>query len=334
MLERDHDNIRAAMDRAVAIPDASTAIRIGFGDVALLAEARPPHRGEAPARGHRQQPWSRDDPVLRARLMEALGGVGWWMGDLETLERAYTEALGLWREIGDQKEIANALYNHSFTYAVSTDISVPTRRAWAGPRSRRRFGIYREIGDERGEANVLWGIGNYEYFEADGRSRGRIVPGRAGDLPARRRPDDGGVGAPHARQRQGPPGSGRRGRATDRGGAAAVPRKSATWPGSRSRSTTSRRSPSPMTTCRALPACGAPRARCRRPAESSWPTWWTSSTSSTRGRTPGASMDPDELERYAREGRAMSLDETVAYALDMPVSEVPGPHEHAGGPPG
>jgi len=41
-------------------------------------------------------------------------------------------------------------------------------------------------------------------------------------------------------------------------------------------------------------------------------------------------MDPDELERYAREGRLMSVDETVAYALDMPVAEVPGPHEHAG----
>ena len=45
-------------------------------------------------------------------------------------------------------------------------------------------------------------------------------------------------------------------------------------------------------------------------------------------------MEPDEFERYAREGRLMSLDETVAYALDMPVSEVPGPHEHVGGSPG
>ena len=42
-------------------------------------------------------------------------------------------------------------------------------------------------------------------------------------------------------------------------------------------------------------------------------------------------MEPDELERYAREGRAMSLDETVAYALEMPVDELPGPHEHVGG---
>jgi hypothetical protein len=41
-------------------------------------------------------------------------------------------------------------------------------------------------------------------------------------------------------------------------------------------------------------------------------------------------MSPDELETYAREGRLMSVDETVAYALDIHVTEVPGPHEHAG----
>ena len=42
-------------------------------------------------------------------------------------------------------------------------------------------------------------------------------------------------------------------------------------------------------------------------------------------------MDPDELERYAREGRALSLDESVAYALEIPVDELAGPHEHVGG---
>jgi hypothetical protein len=46
------------------------------------------------------------------------------------------------------------------------------------------------------------------------------------------------------------------------------------------------------------------------------------------------SMDRDELERYAAEGRALSLDEAVAYALDMPVEELPGPHDHVGGTPG
>ena len=45
-------------------------------------------------------------------------------------------------------------------------------------------------------------------------------------------------------------------------------------------------------------------------------------------------MDPATLDRYAAEGRAMSLDEAVAYALEMPVEALPGPHDHAGGRPG
>jgi hypothetical protein len=45
-------------------------------------------------------------------------------------------------------------------------------------------------------------------------------------------------------------------------------------------------------------------------------------------------MDPAELERYGAEGRAMSLDESVAYALEIPVDTLPGPHEHVGGTPG
>ena len=52
---------------------------------------------------------------------------------------------------------------------------------------------------------------------------------------------------------------------------------------------------------------------------------------STTGRTRAASMDPAELERYALDGRAMTLDESVAYALEMPVDQLPGPHEHVGG---
>ena len=47
-----------------------------------------------------------------------------------------------------------------------------------------------------------------------------------------------------------------------------------------------------------------------------------------------ASMDPAELERYAGLGRSMTLDESVAFALDMPIDELPGPHEHVGGSPG
>ena len=63
-------------------------------------------------------PWSRDDPRLRARLMEALGGVCWWQGDIAEMTERYREALELWLSIGDEAEIANAYYNASFEFAV------------------------------------------------------------------------------------------------------------------------------------------------------------------------------------------------------------------------
>jgi hypothetical protein len=36
-----------------------------------------------------------------------------------------------------------------------------------------------------------------------------------------------------------------------------------------------------------------------------------------------------DIEQYAREGRAMTLDESVAYALEVPIDEL-APHDHAG----
>ena len=58
----------------------------------------------------------------------------------EPLDPSYEEALEIWRAIGDKREIANALYNHSFIYAVSRDVAnadpdgVRARRAGRGTR--------------------------------------------------------------------------------------------------------------------------------------------------------------------------------------------------------
>jgi hypothetical protein len=40
-------------------------------------------------------------------------------------------------------------------------------------------------------------------------------------------------------------------------------------------------------------------------------------------------MDAADLELYAREGRAMTLDESVAYALETSIDEL-APHDHVG----
>jgi predicted ATPase len=163
-LERDHDNIRAVLDRAVASGDGPTAIRIGFAmwrywqKRGHLAEARRRLQAMADA------PWSRDDKTLRARLMEALGGVAWWQADLATMGPSYREALQIWEEVGDQREIVNALYNNSFRYAVTSEprTSDPDRIGF--DQMIRARDLATAIGDDRGLANTLWGIGNYVYF--------------------------------------------------------------------------------------------------------------------------------------------------------------------------
>jgi hypothetical protein len=40
-------------------------------------------------------------------------------------------------------------------------------------------------------------------------------------------------------------------------------------------------------------------------------------------------MDPAELERLAEQGRRMTLDESVAYALQVDIDAL-APHDHAG----
>jgi tetratricopeptide (TPR) repeat protein len=163
-LERDHDNIRAVLDRSTAAGDGAMAIPLAFAmwrywqKRGHLAEARRRLQAIADA------PWSRDDPLLRARVMEALGGVAWWQADLDTMAPAYDEALAIWQATDDRREIVNALYNDSFKYAVSyaPGLSDP-ERAGLDQMSKAQE-IAREIGDERGRANALWGIGNWLYF--------------------------------------------------------------------------------------------------------------------------------------------------------------------------
>ncbi len=166
-LELEHDDIRAVLDRAVAAPDPAVAIRTAFAMWRFWQKHG--HLGEARRRLEEMAAadWSSDDPRLRARLEEALGGVCWWQGDLASMRAHYEAALALWLEIGDEPEIANAYYNASFIYTIGSD---GVSGAEADPdgvglgyieQARERF---HRVGDERGEANALWALGNHDYF--------------------------------------------------------------------------------------------------------------------------------------------------------------------------
>ncbi len=325
-LERDHDNIRAALDWALERADADLAIRLGFAVWRFwqkrghLYEAR--RRLEAMA----DAPWSRTEPALRARLMEAVGGVCWWQGDVKAMRPYYREAVEIWRSLGDRGELANALYNYSFTFTVPDDPA--TSEATIDPAGEgtialeEALALYRELGDRRGEANVLWGLGQQQYFKqlddagaerfrqslelfrAEGDRTmeawalhmlgGALI--RADDL------DEARDAFRHALRHFYVAG--------DTAGMTML------------LDDLSSQALAEADPLRAARLWGAARSLTQTTGASlaSYTDTWLESQVRPSVRV---SLDPEQLQRWAREGAALTLDEAVAYALDRPVETLP-----------
>jgi hypothetical protein len=156
------------LDRSAATGDGPTAIGMAFA-VWRFWQKRG-HLYEARRRLDEMAaaPWSRKDPILRARLMEALGGVCWWQADLRAMRPAYAEAAEIWRSLGDKSELANALYNYSFVFSVPEkpggDVGGLDPDGEGAAALAEALALYEELGDIRGVANVRWGMGNAKYF--------------------------------------------------------------------------------------------------------------------------------------------------------------------------
>ncbi|MDO8485211.1 MAG: adenylate/guanylate cyclase domain-containing protein [Candidatus Limnocylindrales bacterium] len=167
-LERDHDNLRAALDWSTGHPEPDVAARLAFAlwrfwqQRGYLNEAR--RRFETMA----AQNWTLE-PAVAARFAEAFGGVAYWQADHPAADRWYEEALEIWRRLGDKREIANALYNDAYAdilpYMGLAGMEFPEEAAGVGrAKLEEALALYREVGDKAGEGNVLWGLGSYHYF--------------------------------------------------------------------------------------------------------------------------------------------------------------------------
>ncbi|HWC31690.1 MAG TPA: adenylate/guanylate cyclase domain-containing protein [Actinomycetota bacterium] len=162
-LEREHDNIRAVLDRASDIEfrlRLSAALWRFWQFRGHLREART-RLEELVAR-----PEAREQPRALAEALEGAGGVAYWMGDWAACALHYGEMLTLYRELGDKRGEAEALYNLSFPYHVPVtggqeDLD-RARDLLEG--SLRLFG---ELGDQAGLAKVTWGLSNLYYRLGD-----------------------------------------------------------------------------------------------------------------------------------------------------------------------
>jgi tetratricopeptide (TPR) repeat protein len=160
--EREHDNIRAALSRAVAGEHVEMAMRIlaacwRFWQMrGYLAE------GREQAERVLALPGTTDNPDLRAAALEAAGGIAYWQADLVPARGWYEEAVEIARASGDESRIANAIYNLGFTFTLEHEDQIGARAL-----AQESLDIYRRLGDEAGIGRSLWGLANTHYFFAD-----------------------------------------------------------------------------------------------------------------------------------------------------------------------
>ncbi|HSL09957.1 MAG TPA: adenylate/guanylate cyclase domain-containing protein [Actinomycetota bacterium] len=172
-LEREHDNIRAALDWATA----SGATVVGLRLIAAswrfwqmrghLAEAR--DRADSVL----AMPDADAHPVELADACEAAGGIAYWMGDWAAGRDRYDRSLELRRSLGDRLGIAEAAYNRA---CISIYGPPPFRSVDVAARLLdEALAVYRSEDDRLGLAKVLWASGGNLI---DSRTADSIAPFR------------------------------------------------------------------------------------------------------------------------------------------------------------
>jgi predicted ATPase/class 3 adenylate cyclase len=158
-LEEDHDNLRAALDWAVASKNARSAMELSAGMWRFWQMRGHLHEGRRRMDDVLAMPTSGEFPKERLAALEAAGGLAYWQADMVVAQRFYDECLALTRTLGDDRALANALYNAAFPRVVGR-----MAIAEAKPMLAEALPLFRTIGDETGVARVLWGIGNALFY--------------------------------------------------------------------------------------------------------------------------------------------------------------------------
>ncbi len=162
-LDREHDNIRAAIEWAIEAGEAELALRLVAAPWRFwqfrghLREAAARQTAALAMPGAQQV-----DPRVRYRALEARGGILYWLGDYRTAFGVYDESLRVARTLGDRALEAQALYNRAFT--GEGDDPFQLMQTEGRQAAEQALAIWRELGDRAGVAQALWALGNADQF--------------------------------------------------------------------------------------------------------------------------------------------------------------------------
>jgi predicted ATPase/class 3 adenylate cyclase len=143
-LDREHDNLRRALQWTAADGRSEPALAMAAALWRFWQQRGHLAEGRESLTGLLSDPGSERRTAARASALAGLGGVAYWQGDITAAGRAYSEALDIAREVGDQAHIAEALYNAGFVAALTGD------HATAESDYEEAMGVFEAIGDRLG----------------------------------------------------------------------------------------------------------------------------------------------------------------------------------------
>ena len=160
-LEVEHDNLRAALRRAIEDQDANVALRLVASLFRFWHLAGHIPEGIRWARAALSLPGASSRTSVRAGALATLGGLSYWRNDFAATRRAYEEALEISTELEDLPAMAEGAYNLAFAYRLDQDAS--------GAREllERAREMSERLGDRRGVADALWALSLLARLEGD-----------------------------------------------------------------------------------------------------------------------------------------------------------------------
>jgi predicted ATPase/class 3 adenylate cyclase len=160
VLELNHDNFRSALDWGAEHGHTDEVLAL----VAVLWrfwQARG-HLLEAQMRIEAALSLPGGEELLRARAIEALGGVQWWRGDMEGCSVSYGQALEIQRRLGVSVDLARSLYNYGLVVGFHTGDFARSREVL-----HEADEMFRSLGDEGGLGDIAWARGNNSMLDGD-----------------------------------------------------------------------------------------------------------------------------------------------------------------------
>jgi len=154
LVELEHDNLRAALEHAIAVGAVDHASRIAFA-LWRFWQIRGYLR-EGLTWAERVLTLPAGDQTLRLRALEAAGGLAYWMADLPPTQRYYGKAYELAAALGADAERAKSAYNFSFAYMFAVGKDHDRTLALL----EEALAIYRKLGDRAGLGRTAFALGS------------------------------------------------------------------------------------------------------------------------------------------------------------------------------